>query len=209
MKIKICGITNKEDALYCAEKGVDALGFIFYEKSKRSISPQRAYEIIASLPPFVNAVGVFVNESIEKVKEIARYCNLDYLQFHGNESPRYLEAFEEFKVIKVIRVKDEGSIKVMENYSNVSVFLVDTYDENLLGGTGKTFNWDLALKAKEYGKIILSGGLNPDNVADAINSVNPYAVDVASGVESIPGKKDFDKVEKYIYEAKKAFLNQY
>lgn len=206
MKIKICGITNIDDALFCAEKGVDALGFIFYEKSRRSIEPAKAAEIISLLPPFVDTVGVFVNDSPDRILDIEANCNLDYLQFHGNETPAFLESFKKSKVIKVIRVDDEKSIEAMPGY-DCSSYLLDTYSDNARGGTGKTFDWNLAKKAKQYGKIILSGGLGPENVADAIKRVAPYAVDAASLLETSPGKKDKNAAARFIYEAKKAFLN--
>jgi len=207
MKIKICGITNIDDALFCAEKGVDALGFIFYEKSRRCVEPEKAAEIISLLPPFVDAVGVFVNESPNRVLDIEASCNLDYLQFHGDETTAFLQSFNKSKVIKVIRVSDEQSIEAMSGY-DCSSYLLDTYSDNVHGGTGKTFDWNLAKKAKQYGKIILSGGLGPDNVADAIKRVAPYAVDAASLLEASPGKKDKNAVAMFINEAKKAFLNQ-
>ncbi len=207
MKIKICGITNSEDALFCAEKGTDALGFIFYEKSRRFVSPGKAAEIISHLPPFVSKVGVFVNESRDRIMKTGKLCGLDYLQFHGDETPEFVDSFEGFPVIKVISVNDERSIEKMAYY-NCSSFLLDTFSKDARGGTGKTFNWNLALKAKEYGRVILSGGLGPENVAEAIDKVSPYAVDASSLLESKPGKKDHVAVADFIKNCRRAFLKQ-
>ncbi len=193
-KIKICGITRLEDALLAADLGADALGFIFTE-SPRQVVPETAGEIISLLPPFVNSVGVFVDEEQESVREIAAYCKLDLIQLHGNESSGYCKALD-LKALKVIRVKDEKSIESMASYrGTVQGFLLDTYVKGLPGGTGKTFNWELAKQAKKYGPVILSGGLNPDNICEAIEKVKPYGVDISSGVEASPGIKDPDKLK--------------
>ncbi|MBW2645396.1 MAG: phosphoribosylanthranilate isomerase [Deltaproteobacteria bacterium] len=193
-KIKICGITRLEDALLAADLGADALGFIFAE-SPRQVVPETARKIISLLPPFVNSVGVFVDEEQESVREIAAYCKLDLVQLHGNESSGYCKALD-LKALKVIRVKDEKSIESMASYrGTVQGFLLDTYVKGLPGGTGKTFNWELAKQAKKYGPVILSGGLNPDNICEAIEKVKPYGVDISSGVEASPGIKDPDKLK--------------
>jgi phosphoribosylanthranilate isomerase len=193
-KIKICGITRLEDAFLAADFGADALGFIF-APSPRQVVPEIAREIISLLPPFVNSVGVFVDEEQESVREIAAYCKLDLVQLHGNESSGYCKALG-LKALKVIRVKDEKSIESMASYrGTVQGFLLDTYVKGLPGGTGKTFNWELAKQAKKYGPGILSGGLNPDNICEAIEKVKPYGVDVNSGVEASPGIKDPDKLK--------------
>jgi phosphoribosylanthranilate isomerase len=193
-KIKICGITRLEDALMAADLGADALGFIF-APSPRQVVPEIAREIISLLPPFVNSVGVFVDEEQESVREIAAYCKLDLVQLHGNESSGYCKALG-LKALKVIRVKDEKSIESMASYrGTVQGFLLDTYVKGLPGGTGKTFNWELAKQAKKYGPVILSGGLTPDNICEAIEKVKPYGVDVNSGVEASPGIKDPDKLK--------------
>ncbi|MFH1674642.1 MAG: phosphoribosylanthranilate isomerase [Pseudomonadota bacterium] len=193
-KIKICGIMRPEDALLAADLGADALGFIFAE-SPRQVVPEIAREIISLLPPFVNSVGVFVDEEQESVREIAAYCKLDLVQLHGNESSGYCKALG-LKALKVIRVKDEKSIESMASYrGTVQGFLLDTYVKGLPGGTGKTFNWELAKQAKKYGPVIISGGLTPDNICEAIEKVKPYGVDVNSGVEASPGIKDPDKLK--------------
>jgi len=200
VRIKICGITNLEDALYASELRVNALGFIF-AKSKREISPQKAKNIIQKLPPFVTTVGVFVNRKQQEVGEITKYCGLDILQFHGEEPPSYLNYFPRRK-IKVFRVKDDSFLKQLGQYK-VDAYLLDTYSSLEYGGTGETFNWGLALKAKKYGRIILSGGLNPKNIAQAVREVQPYAVDTSSGVEASPGKKDSRKMAEFVSKIRK------
>ncbi|HIE43375.1 MAG TPA: phosphoribosylanthranilate isomerase [Candidatus Omnitrophica bacterium] len=200
VRIKICGITNREDALLASSLGSDALGFIFAE-SERRVTPEDAREIIEELPPFIVKVGVFVNEEIERVEEIAEFLRLDVLQFHGDEPPSYTQKFKR-RVIKSFRVRDGDSLKAISDYK-VSAYLLDTYSPGVYGGTGETFNWDLAIRAKEFGTIILAGGLNPDNVALAIQKVMPYAVDVSSGVESSPGKKDPARLAAFIQKVRK------
>ncbi len=195
-RIKICGITNKEDALGAVELRVDALGFIFAE-SPRRVGPEIVYEIAKLLPPFISTVGVFVDEDREKVKEIADLCSLSTLQFHGEESPVYCQGFRQ-KIIKSFRVKDESVLKKAVSYK-VDAYLLDTYLSGRSGGTGKTFNWEIAAKVKRLGvPLILSGGLNPDNIARALREVRPYAVDISSGVESKEGKKDYGKLERLV-----------
>ncbi|MDI6703379.1 MAG: phosphoribosylanthranilate isomerase [bacterium] len=202
VKVKICGITNKEDALASIDVGCDALGFVF-AKSPRRITPEKARKIISALPPFVSIVGVFVDESAEIVKGIADYCKLDVLQFHGNESPSYCKEFSGIRVIKAFRIKDEGSLDIIKGY-NLTCYLLDTYVEEGYGGTGKTFNWDLAKKVGMFSRIILSGGLTVDNISHAIKAVHPYGVDVSSGVESRPGKKDHEKLCEFIRQVRLA-----
>ncbi len=196
VRIKICGITNIEDALLASTLGADAIGFVFAE-SPRRIDVEVGEKITSSLPLFVCRVGVFVNEDEKMVKNIASTCGLDVLQFHGSESPHYCGCFSQ-RVIKALRVKNFGDLDTLRKY-DVDAFLLDTFTEKSYGGTGKTFNWEIAKKAKDFGKsIILSGGLNPKNVTRAINSVQPYAVDVSSGVEERPGKKDPGKIRSFI-----------
>ena len=194
--IKICGITELEDAKNIAEMGVSALGFIFYPKSRRYIEPEKANEIILNLPPFIVTVGVFVNEKTDKVEDTLKICPVDILQFHGDESPDYCKKFNK-RVIKAFRVNGDFSPVILSNYS-VSAFLLDSFTQNEYGGTGKIFDWDVAVKAKKYGKIILSGGLNTENIKYAIEKVNPYGIDISSGVEISPGKKDIKKVEEIL-----------
>ena len=204
--VKICGITNKEDALAAAEFGVDLLGFVFSE-SPRQIEVNRAAEIVASLPPTVSTVGLFVNETEIVVEMIQDQMRLNYLQFHGDEDPDYCKRLKnERKVIKAFRIRDEASLVDIAKY-DVDLYLLDAYAADARGGTGATFNWDLAIKAKEHGKpIILAGGLTPENVEDAIRKVRPYAVDVSSGIEASPGKKDHKLMEEFIRKAKSGKL---
>jgi phosphoribosylanthranilate isomerase len=190
VKIKICGITNIEDALLAAELGADALGFIFYAKSPRNVAPEAAREIIAQLPPFVAAVGVFVDEAAAVVQELAARVRLDWVQLHGQESPDYCRNLGR-KVIKGFRIKDEDSLRLLADYrGSAQALLLDTYKQGQVGGTGTAFDWRLAREAKKFGRIILAGGLTPANVAQAIDVAQPDAVDAASGTEAAPGKKD-------------------
>jgi len=199
VKVKICGITNKEDALLAVKLGADALGFIF-APSPRRITPRRAKEIIEILPPFIDRVGVFVNEEISRVKDIAKFCCLTTLQFHGDESPGYCTKFHQ-KIIKSFSVKGEVP-RGISDY-RVDAYLLDAFCEKKRGGTGKTFNWEIARKVKKLNfPLILSGGLTPDNVKEAIRKVKPYAVDVVSGVEASPGKKSKEKLREFIQKVK-------
>jgi phosphoribosylanthranilate isomerase len=182
------------------DAGADALGFVFYEKSPRFINPLAAAEIIAKLPPFVQPVGLFVNEELEKINWTADYCGLDLVQLHGDETPEDCLEVQR-RVIKAFRMQSTVSIEPLKNYQ-VSGYLLDAWCPDCYGGTGKSFNWEMAAAAGKYGRIILAGGLSPDNVAEAIVAVRPYAVDVSSGVESAPGKKDREKVKEFIRRAK-------
>ena len=200
VRIKICGITNKEDALAAAHLGADALGFVF-ATSPRKVSVESAREIIRNLPPFVKTVGVFVDEDPERVSSIAAMCRLDILQLHGSESVDYCSSFDR-RVIKAVRMQSRDELKILSKYVDVvDGLLLDTYAPDKLGGTGMTFDWQLAVEARRYGRIILAGGLNPENVAAAISMVKPYAVDASSGLEKSPGVKDHDKMAQFIREA--------
>lgn len=197
VRIKICGITNLEDALLAAELGANALGFIFFAKSPRSVAPEAAREIIRRLPPFVVTVGVFVDEDAAVVEDLAARAGLDWVQLHGQETPDYCRNLSR-RVMKAFRIKDENSLKGLAPYRGaVQAFLLDTYKKGQTGGTGETFDWELARQAQDYGPIVLAGGLTPDNVAQAIATARPQAVDVASGVEAVPGKKDPDKLRAF------------
>ncbi len=201
-RIKICGITNVADALLAAELGANALGFIFYPKSPRAVTPDVARQIIAQLPPLVLSVGVFVNEDAAIVLEVAEMVRLDWLQLHGEETPDYCRYLNR-NVIKAIRVQDRESLAQMSPYQRiVRAFLLDTYAPGQKGGTGQTFDWSLAKAAQQYGPVILAGGLQPDNVAAAIAAAAPQAVDVASGVEAAPGKKDPEKLRAFFRAAR-------
>jgi phosphoribosylanthranilate isomerase len=205
VKVKICGITNLQDAKAAVEYGADAIGFIFYKKSPRYISSVEAARIRVNLNPFILSVGVFVDAPYEEIRQTIEEVGLDAVQFHGNESPEFCRIFET-KVIKAFRIKDESSIEICNNYPGFA-WLLDTYNPDIQGGTGKAFDWDIALKAKALNQnIILSGGLTPENVAEAIKRVKPIAVDVSSGVELFPGKKDKEKIKSFIHAAKTALL---
>jgi phosphoribosylanthranilate isomerase len=198
-KVKICGITNYKDAKICIDAGADALGFVFYKNSKRYITPIKAKEIIKKIPPFISKVGVFVNENFENIIEIANLIKIDYVQLHGYETPEFCKKISNYyPVIKAILIKDENDLKQFKIYKKYVNFLLDTKTESF-GGSGKSFNWNLILNYKEkIGNFILSGGLNKDNIVDAIKLLNPYDVYISSGVEKSVGKKDKRKVEEFI-----------
>ena len=199
VKVKVCGMTSLKDALVAVEGGADAVGFIFYKKSPRSVTMKTVREIVLELPPFVDTVGVFVDETAEQINKIADYCNLDIIQLHGDESPTFCKKIRR-KVIKAFRIKDMQSVKKLSSFQ-VSGFLLDTFSDNLHGGTGKVFDWNLALPAKKFGPVIMAGGLTPNNVQQAVRQIRPYGVDVCSGVESEPGIKDHKKVRAFLKNA--------
>lgn len=203
VRVKICGITSTSDALAAIEAGADALGFVFYEKSPRHLTAEQAAKIIAHLPPFISRVGLFVDAAADEIREVIAQTRIDTLQLHGEESPEFCSLFG-LTTLKAIRVQGPKSIRGLENYP-VSGVLLDSFVPGQAGGTGAKFNWELALEAKRSGKpIILAGGLKPANVAEAIRSVNPYGVDVSSGVESAPGKKDVRKMRDFVAAARAA-----
>lgn len=200
IKIKICGITRKEDAQLAAELGAWATGFIFAENTPRYVSPEKVSEMIKVLPANMQKFGVFVNASSEDVKNIALKIGLTKIQLHGEESPEYCEKLREItglEIVKAIRIKNENSLEIIENYKGKTDFiLLDSFSEKARGGTGKTVERKLAIKAKEYGiPIILAGGLNPDNAKEIYEEVQPYALDISSGVEADKGIKDGNKLE--------------
>ncbi|MBL0226381.1 MAG: phosphoribosylanthranilate isomerase [Geobacteraceae bacterium] len=204
VKVKICGITCLEDALASVEAGADALGFVFYSQSPRHIFPEQAAEIIRRLPPFVQTVGLFVNEELSIVNTTADRCGLDIIQLHGEETPEYCDSVMR-RVIKAFRVKDLTTLDSLVNY-HVSGCLLDAWSPTALGGTGQTFNWDVAAEAVNRGhRIILAGGLTPDNISESIRLVRPYGVDVSSGVEINPGNKDATKVSRFVELAKNTY----
>ncbi len=200
--IKICGITNYEDAVSVIDAGATALGFNFFSKSKRYINPLNAKEIAEKIRGKISIVGIFVNEDLQSVKSIAASVKLTYCQFHGNEEPDYIKKFP--NAIKSFRVNDSLKNIYFDDYK-VAAFLLDAYDEKELGGTGKKFNWLLAREANEFGKIILAGGLNHENVSNAIEIVQPWGVDVSSGVEIEPGKKDKIKIQQFVENSRNSF----
>jgi phosphoribosylanthranilate isomerase len=201
VKVKICGITNIDDALAAVDFGADALGFVFFKGSPRYISYDNASRIIGRLPSFVTTIGVFFNEKPKQVQKALALTGTDVIQFHGDEPPEMCDIPR--RVIKAIRVKSLESLDPLIHYRDkVSAFLLDTFTPDVFGGTGQIFNWDIAVYAKQFGKIILAGGLTPANVAAAIDHVRPYGVDVSSGVESEKGKKDHKKMKAFIEKAK-------
>lgn len=203
VRVKICGVTSIEDALAAVEAGADALGFMFYERSPRKISTDMASAIKNVLPPFITRVGVFADATENAIRSAA-LCGLNALQFHGNEQPDFLKRFSPITTIKAFRIQNAASLAMLSAY-NTSAWLLDNYTPAQLGGTGTTFNWDIAVQARKLGRpIILAGGLTPENVADAVRKVRPYAVDVSSGVESAPGRKDPQKMAAFIRAAKSA-----
>lgn len=191
IQVKICGITNLEDALYAAESGAAAVGFIFYPPSPRYIQPAKARVIIDKLPRDLVKVGVFVNETSEEAKRIFTYCGLDMLQLHGDESPDDCRQFPTRQVIKALELKNDEDIKTAATYAAAAI-LVDSRHAGLCGGTGRTSNWDLARLISQ--PLILSGGLSEENVIEALQTVQPAALDINSGVEERPGKKDSAKI---------------
>jgi phosphoribosylanthranilate isomerase len=207
VKVKICGVTNYDDALLVTNLGAEFIGFNFYRDSPRKVSVKMVKDVSAKLPPFVSAVGLFIDEDPAELAKTAKKCGLKMLQFHGAETPEYCKSAAEktgLPVIKAFRMQDEGTIEQMKAYVDaVNYFLLDAYVPGEPGGTGETFNWDLAVKAKELGKpVFLAGGLTPDNVYDAMQKVQPFAVDAASGVERLPRRKDYDKMNRFIRRAR-------
>jgi len=201
--VKICGITNLADAQLAIEARADALGFVFYGKSPRHVTIPAAAGISKQLPGFVMRVGVFVNALKAEVLRAIGECGLNLLQFHGDEPPEYCLQFG-LMSMKAFRMRDAGTLKELRNYQT-SAWLLDAYSPEVAGGTGERFNWDLAVAAQKFGKpIFLAGGLTPENVAEAVRKVRPFGVDVSSGVEISPGKKDPAKVRAFINAAKAA-----
>ena len=200
VRVKICGITSLEDALQAVQAGADALGFVFYEKSPRILSPEQAASIISGLPPFVQAVGLFVNADAGFVNDTADRCRLDLVQLHGDETTEYCEQIRR-RVIKAFRIRDISSLDTVKEY-RVAGILLDAYSPRAYGGTGICFDWEIAGSAGDLCPLILAGGLTPDNIREAVEKVAPYAVDVSSGVESSPGRKDHEKVTEFIKKAK-------
>ncbi len=199
--VKICGITNSDDALAAARAGADALGFVFYDKSPRRVTVEAAAAVVRKVPPGIARVGVFVNPDEELVMQAVTDCGLNLLQFHGDETPEFCLQFG-LMSMKAFRVRDAASLNALSSYPT-DAWLLDAYSPAGQGGTGERFDWALAKEAVKLGKpIFLAGGLTPENVADAIGQARPYGVDVSSGVEAAPGKKDHAKVASFIKAAK-------
>lgn len=202
VRVKICGITNLEDARHAVANGADALGFVFYPDSPRYVEPDLARQIIAALPPFVTCVGLFVNELPSRIVEILNHCGLDLIQLHGDETPEQC-SFPPYRVIKAVRVAQQAAAEPLPEFS-VSALLLDALVPGQFGGTGQVCDWEFAAQVAAKQPVILAGGLTPENVAAAIKAVKPYAVDVSSGVEKVPGQKDPRKVSEFIRIAKEA-----
>ncbi len=204
IRTKICGITSLADARAAVRAGADLLGFVFYAKSPRFILPQKARSIIRKIPARVKKVGVFVNASVEEVRKTARLCRLDYLQFHGSESPVLLRRFKGYKTIKAVRVKGAASLLGLSRYP-ADFFLFDAFHEKAFGGTGKTFDWTLLARLNKLRKpFFISGGLTPDNVGALLRRIRPYGLDVSSGVELRPGKKSARLIRRFMRQEEKA-----
>jgi len=192
-KVKICGITNHEDAVAALQMGADLLGFNFYRESPRYIAPEKAEAIVNKLPAFIDIAGVFVNSPLEEVREITSQCQLDWVQLHGDENPEFCRwlAYDSIKTMKAIRVKEAEDIKDADNYFTDAI-LLDAYDPGKYGGTGLTFDWNII---GHIGKrVFLAGGINPENAVAAME-LGVYGIDVCSGIESEPGRKDHDKMK--------------
>lgn len=205
VKVKICGITNLEDAISAVAAGCDALGFVFYIKSPRYINPRKAKNIIKIIPKNILKIGVFVNSEEKAIRRIARFCGLDILQFHAQESAKFCKKFMNYKVIKAFRVKGEVDLPKVLEYDTYA-YMFDTFKQSKYGGTGRIFNWKLlAGQIKRFKKsVFLSGGLNEKNVKQAIKLIQPQWVDVSSAVEIRPGKKDREKIQRFIRAAKRS-----
>lgn len=196
-RVKVCGFTQADNARQAALLGIDAVGLVFYEKSARNVDIRNAIKIINALPPFINRVGLFVNASTDFIDTVLSTVPLDTLQFHGDELPAQCAQYT-MPFIKAIRVNQNCNLKKMaDDYHQASGLLLDTFNKNIYGGTGERFDWSLAKVMLDL-PIILAGGLNPETVEAAIKQVNPYAVDVSSGVESTKGIKDIDKIKQFL-----------
>lgn len=200
VKVKICGLTNAEDAAAVVEAGADAVGFVFHKKSPRCAEAAVVKGIVKTLPPFVLPIGVFVNEDAKVVRDVVDSCGLALAQLHGDETAAYCEALGR-PVLKAIRLKDRRSFLILAEFqgrAGVRGFLVDAFSSDAYGGTGQVADWSLAAEASSAAPVLLAGGLTPENVSQAILQVRPYGVDVSSGVEASPGKKDHEKVRAFV-----------
>ncbi len=209
VRVKFCGITSIEDRDSAIITGADAIGLVFFKDSPRFVTLEKAERIVKDMPPFVSVVGVFVNEDLGFIEECVERCALNAVQIHGDEDVKYCLKFKSLKLkgvklIKGIRVKDRESLAAIEDCP-ADGFILDAYKKGLYGGAGEGFDRSLAIIANEYGRnIIISGGLNPDNVYDIIKEVRPYGVDVSSGIESSPGRKNIELMELFIEQVRRA-----
>jgi phosphoribosylanthranilate isomerase len=196
-RVKICGITRAEDARTAVDQGADAIGLVFYPPSPRSVTPERAAEIVQTLPPFVTVVGLFVNEDPNRIESILSRVPLDLLQFHGDEHPAECSRYER-PFLKAVRMREDIDLRALaESYADARALLLDSYRKGVPGGTGESFEWD-RIPPELAGTIVLAGGLDPDNIEQAIRKVRPYAVDVSGGVERDKGIKDADKIAAFM-----------
>jgi phosphoribosylanthranilate isomerase len=193
-KVKICGITNYDDAVAAMDMGADLLGFNFYSKSPRYLTKEKAAAIIDKLPGFIDTAGVFVNASVEHIHDTKSFCHLDWVQRHGDETPEFCRSFlsHDIKIMKAIRVKDEADIQKADDFFT-DALLLDAFDPDKYGGTGSAFDWNIVGHINK--RVFLAGGINPDNAATAV-ALGVYGIDVCSGIESVPGKKDHKKMKK-------------
>lgn len=199
-RVKFCGLTREEDVDCAVKAGVHALGFMLYDKSKRYVSVERAGELARRVPPFVSRVGVMVNPSLEEVQSAVQVGGMDCIQLHGDESPDFIAKIE-VPVIKAFRIRDRESLKILSDFSGARAWLLDSYAPGELGGTGHSFNWGLLSELSgSTVPVILAGGLSPDNIFDAVRTVQPYGVDVSSGIESAPGIKCHSRINEFMAE---------
>lgn len=198
-RVKICGLTRREDALWAADLGADALGFVFATGSRRRADPETVAHIAEALPPFVTTVGVFQDQPVSFVRDVMGGCRLHLAQLHGHEDMEYIRQLG-FGVLKAIALSCEQDVEQIRAFPGLGAYLLDT----AAAGSGRSFDWNWAARAKSYGRLVLAGGLHPGNVADAIREVQPWAVDAASGTEAAPGIKDREKVRLFIQRAKNA-----
>lgn len=204
-RVKICGITNETDARLAVDAGADSVGFVFFEKSPRCVGVEEARRIIDGLPPFVSKVGVFVNATLDQIRGTVVGCGLDAVQLHGDETPEFAATISFAKCYKAFRVQDAGALEQLPAF-HTCAWLLDSYVRGQMGGTGESFNWDIARAAVGMGRpVILAGGLTHENVCRAVRQVRPYGVDVSSGVEASPGRKDPHKVRMFVQEATKGW----
>jgi phosphoribosylanthranilate isomerase len=206
VRVKICGVRTYEEAQTALDCGADALGFNFWQKSARYIEPQSAREIIQRLPVFTHCVGVFVNEDAERIRQIIEQAKINVVQLHGDEAPEFCAQIGAVKIIKAFRVAEDFDIEELKRFA-ADAFLLDSKVKGEYGGTGKRFDWRIAVEAKSIAPIILAGGINVENVAEAIDEVRPFAVDVCSGVEAEPGRKDLQKLREFMLEVERANRN--
>ena len=214
MWVKICGITNRDDACAIAEFGPDAIGLNFYEPSRRYVSPDQAREIVAALPEAVEPIGLFVNHPQAEIRRICKHCGLKMIQLHGDETAEFIVDLAEFKIIRALRIGGDGLPRVADELATISTLgirlsgcLIDAHVTGAYGGTGQTAPWSVLAtewNSNDWPPLILAGGLNPANVADAVREVHPWGVDVASGVEAQPGRQNLAKVRRFIQQARSA-----